>query len=139
MFLKSESFTFNGETVTLFELSALHRIQYLQYLSEDHQKQLKNDIDEEARNAMLIEMNIRAGAIIVAMSLWQGDRTGPSVESLQQEIMATWPLKAIGDADNKVKTLSGMIPPPIEVASDSPDDVPIKEVSPSAEKPSPVS
>lgn len=33
MFLKKEPFEFNGQTITLYELSALQRINYLQYLS----------------------------------------------------------------------------------------------------------
>lgn len=65
MFLKSEPFERNGKTVTLYELSALQRIEHLEHL-----KTLESITDADMQAAM--DMTIKSGALLVAMSLWHG-------------------------------------------------------------------
>ncbi|WP_058911143.1 phage tail assembly chaperone G [Entomohabitans teleogrylli] len=112
MFLKSELFSHNDSEVTLYELSALQRIEHLEYLAELER------IDSDDMSAT-IGATIRASALLVAMSLWHGlenkaqclSEVQAQVTSLQEEVMNHWPLTAIAEADLRVKTLSGMIAP----------------------------
>ncbi|MDN4264718.1 phage minor tail protein G, partial [Citrobacter freundii] len=55
MFLKSEPFERNGNTVTLYELSALQRIEHLEHL-----KALESITDADMQSAM--DMTIKSGA-----------------------------------------------------------------------------
>ncbi|KGT87240.1 hypothetical protein NG99_23770 [Erwinia typographi] len=111
MFLKTEEFSFSDENLTLYELSALQRIEYLNYLAEIEKKSSQSDSDPSIRHAELVAMGIRASAMLVAMSVWHAERKGPSVQELYDEILATWPVTALGEADRKIKALSGMMPP----------------------------
>ncbi|MCC3749705.1 phage minor tail protein G [Rouxiella badensis] len=109
MFLKSESFTFNGETVTLFELSALQRIEYLKYLSKEVAASQEEVKEAAILQAELVEKTIRDSAMLLAMSLWHNDIKGPSVQDLNDTVLSSWPVTAIGEADYRVKKLSGLI------------------------------
>ncbi len=117
MFLKSAPFTFNDETITLYELSALQRIEYLKYLARDVVPEAEQEKESSVLQAELVEKSIRASAMLVAMSLWQNDTQGPSVEALNLVLLSSWPVTALGKADQQVKSLSGLIPedqPPLE-------------------------
>ncbi|MEQ6279508.1 phage tail assembly chaperone G [Kluyvera huaxiensis] len=135
MFLKTEPFERNGVTVTLYELSALQRIEHLEHL-----KALETVTDADMQAAL--NMTITSGALLVAMSLWhahalKGTHNTPKedVEQIQMEVLMTWPLEIIADAEYRVKLLSGMVPPP--EANPSQDDAVTEPVS--LEKSSPVS
>jgi phage minor tail protein G len=117
MFLKSEPFEFNGETVTLYELSALQRIEFVSYIAELHQR-LPDDTDNPDTARIATEINVKVGARIVAMSLWQADIKGPSVDELQNEVLASWPLQAIAMAEFQVKELSSMLPATTDTGSE---------------------
>lgn len=111
MFLKTEPFTRNGVTVTLYELSALQRIEHLEYL-----KSLESISDADMQAAL--NMTIKSGALLVAMSLWHehslkgANKTlKEDVEQIQAEVMMSWPLEIISAAEYCVKKLSGMVPP----------------------------
>ena len=136
MFLKSEPFEFNGHTVTLYELSALQRIEHLKYYA-DLNKDLPDHADEKDNYHLLVARNIQAGARLVAMSLWQADITGPGVEILHQQVMTGWPPEMIGAAEFMVKQLSNMIPQ--EPAPDSGEDNQVQQEDISAEMPGPAS
>lgn len=127
MFLKKEIFTYNGESVTVSELSALQRIEMLEYLAKEEkaQKDAPENEPEELQAAGLVGMNIRAGARLVAMSLWHGTDKTLSVDDLHQQVLETWPVEAIGKADTQVKLLSGMIKlvtPDEEAAEDTTEE-----------------
>ena len=107
-FLKSEPFTFNGNTIELFELSALQRIEHLQYLALD-EKSLPKDEGEEGYLPLRVASNIRRGARLIAMSLWQGD-TSKNVDSLHHEVLSGWSPAMIGAGEHFVKNLSDMLP-----------------------------
>ena len=109
MFLKSELFEFNGANATLYELSALQRVELLHYLAAQEKALPNDEPDEQILSAALVELNIRAGAMVVAMSLWHSESPKPDIRDLQQQVMSTWPVEAIGKADTQVQVLSGMM------------------------------
>jgi len=107
-FLKSEPFIFNGNTIELFELSALQRIEHLQYLALD-EKSLPKDEEDESYLPLRVASNIRRGARLIAMSLWQGD-TSKHVDALHDEVLSGWSPAMIGAGEQFVKKLSDMLP-----------------------------
>ncbi|MFS7307193.1 phage tail assembly chaperone G [Rahnella inusitata] len=111
MFLKSELFEFNGAKTTLYELSALQRVELLHYLAAQEKALPKDEPDDQTLTSALVELNIRVGAMIIAMSLWHSESPKPDIHDLQQQVMSTWPVEAIGKADTQVKILSGMLNP----------------------------
>lgn len=138
MFLKTEKFEWNGTSVTLHELSALQRIEHLEYL-----KKIESIKEGDFQTAMSVTIN--TAAFIIAMSLWHEHKLKGSVPgnvseeiaAIQNEVIATWPTDAIATADYKIKLLSGMIIP-AEDSNDQPDDSEPSELV-TAEKPLPVS
>lgn len=137
MFLKSELLECNGSSVTLFQLSALQRIEYLEYL-----KQI--EAVEQGDFQAAITLTIKSGAYVVAMSLWHGhalkgsqkENAAAEVAAIQGEILETWPTELIAEAEYKVKILSGMIEPVSEVPEND-NNEPAEPVT--VEKSSPVS
>ena len=121
MFLKSELFEFNGEKTTLYELSALQRVELLHYLATQEKALPHDESDEQILSAALVELNIRAGAMVVAMSLWHSESPKPDIQELQQQVMSTWPVEAIGKADTQVKVLSGMMANTQTTGQDAPE------------------
>ncbi len=121
MFLKSELFEFNGANATLYELSALQRVELLHYLAAQEKALPKDEPDEQILSAALVELNIRAGAMVVAMSLWHSESPKPDIHDLQQQVMSTWPVEAIGKADTQVKVLSGMMANTQTTGQDAPE------------------
>lgn len=111
MFLKSELFEFNGAKTTLYELSALQRVELLHYLAAQEKALPKDEPDDQTLTSALVELNIRVGAMIIAMSLWHSESPKPDIHDLQQQVMSTWPVEAIGKADTQVKILSDMLNP----------------------------
>ena len=112
MFLKNEPFEYNGQSVTLTELSALQRISHLAFLKAR----------EEAEGGDYIQValddTIREGAYLVAMSLWhthpvKGTLGSPEDEErqLMNEVLQRWPVEAISAAFSRVIVLSGMVTP----------------------------
>ncbi|CAM3920411.1 tail protein [Pluralibacter gergoviae] len=138
-FLKKEEFEHNGVRTQISELSALQRISYLEYLARE-EKDLNVDVDELSEqevNARLINMDIRTGALLIALSLWHNDPSGPSEEELQQQVLRSWPPEAIGKAQMQIQLLSGMLPPVLDevIETESIDNtVPVDEPV-TAEKP----
>ncbi|WP_437888351.1 phage tail assembly chaperone G [Phytobacter sp. V91] len=136
MFLKTEPLEYNGETVTLFELSALQRIEFIGYIAEVNKGVAADttEMSEEALAGIATAINVKIAARIVAMSLWQKEGfKGLSVEELHQEVLSGWPLPAISEADFIVRNLSGMLP----VASASDDAEASETEAQTTEKPTP--
>lgn len=140
MFLKSELLESNGSSVTLFQLSALQRIEHLEYL-----KQMEAIEGGDIQAA--VTLTVKSGAFLVAMSLWhghplkgsQGDNAAAEVAKIQDEVMQTWPTELVAEAEFKVKLLSGMIAPVTDDPAEPGEErnEPAEPVT--AEKPSPVS
>lgn len=143
MFLKKEPFNYLGESTTLNELSALQRIEYLEFLAAE-EKTLGHESDsisDQEMTARLVGSNIRCGARVIALSLWHNDHAGPDEEALYQQVLKGWPPEAIGKAEMQVKLLSGMLVP-VEDGNDADPEAPLEvegaeEVT--AEKPLPAS
>ena len=140
MFLKSELLESNGSSVTLFQLSALQRIEHLEYL-----KQMEAVEGGDIQAA--VTLTVKSGAYLVAMSLWhghslkgsQGDNAAAEVAKIQDEVMQTWPAELITEAEFKVKLLSGMIAP-VTDDPEEPGEEQNEQAEPvTAEKPSPAS
>ncbi len=110
MFLKTESFEYNGVSVTLSDLSALQRIEHLALLKRQAERAGGGD------NLLVsVEDLVRTGAFLVAMSLWhnhpqktQMPSMNEAVKQIEQEVLTTWPTEAISHAENVVYRLSGM-------------------------------
>ncbi|WP_214285042.1 phage minor tail protein domain-containing protein, partial [Escherichia coli] len=65
MFLKTEQFEYNGVSVTLSELSALQRFDYIKFVSDAEQ--------QETTKHYVVHINQRyleTASLLVAMSLW---------------------------------------------------------------------
>lgn len=77
--------------MTITELSALQRITYLEYLAAEEKalSAISDDLDDQKMSAGLVSMSIRAGARLIALSLWHNDPKGPSEEELHQQVMST--------------------------------------------------
>lgn len=113
MFLKTEPFEYNGQTVTLSELSALQRLEYLAWVKEKEEQRGEGGSEQQALDDL-----IREGALLVAMSLWHNHAlkgTSPSLreetDRIMQEVLTTWPVEAIAAGRNVVSGLSGMSAP----------------------------
>lgn len=119
-FLKSGQLEYGNQIITLYELSALQRIEHLQFIASAA-KTLPADADEETLYPLLVEQNIRQGARLVAMSLWHADPANSDVEQLYQDVLSGWPITMIGAADRFVKSLSDMLPAEQE-QPDNPDE-----------------
>lgn len=113
MFLKNEPFEYNGQTVTLSELSALQRLEYLAWVKEKEEQRVEAVSEQQALDDL-----IREGALLVAMSLWHNHELKGTLPSLRQEtdriiqdVLTTWPVEAIAAGRNVVARLSGMSAP----------------------------
>lgn len=139
MFLKKEPFKYNGETVTLFELSALQRIEFIGYLAETSKAiPQADDVSDEEFNRIATPINVKISSRLIAMSLWQADTTGPSVDVIHHEVLSSWPIPAIAGADFVVRELCGMVPPPSDEANvGDPDVVGENNEKPDLEKSTP--
>ncbi|UMR99264.1 phage tail assembly chaperone G [Escherichia coli] len=124
MFLKTEPFEYNGQTVTLSELSALQRIEHLAWLKEREEQAGSSD-----NLHVTVEDFIRGGAFLVAMSLWHNhsqktklSSMNEAVKQIEQEVLTTWPTEAIAQAENVVLRLSGMSEFVVNDAPEQADD-----------------
>ncbi|HBB6657653.1 TPA: phage minor tail protein G [Salmonella enterica] len=111
MFLKTESFEYNGVTVALSELSALQRIEHLALLKRQAEQAGSGD-----NLQVSVEDLVRTGAFLVAMSLWHNHpkktklpSMDEAVKQIEQEVLTTWPADAIARAEDVVLRLSGML------------------------------
>ncbi|HHW4413503.1 phage minor tail protein G [Citrobacter freundii] len=143
MFLKKEKFTWQTESLTIFELSALQRIEFLTFMTSE-EKAVSADSDgisDQEMTTRLVGSNIRCGARLIAMSLWHNDPSGADVDTLYQQVLSGWPPEAIGKAEMEIKLLSGMLVPVEDDNAEEPDDAADTEnAAPvTAEKPLPAS
>lgn len=138
MFLKTAEFTYNGHSLVLNELSALQRLSFLEFIATAEADAQKHEGDSETRrSAKMIGLAIRAGALLVAQSLWHNNPAGKTETELQTEVLSTWPAEAIAKAEHQVKKLSGMLPPETPTAADDPssDNESSREEDATAAKP----
>lgn len=107
-FLKKESLPLEGGSVVLYELSALQRADYFEYLAS-LEADTPEDISEMKRMALMVKRNVQVNAWVVSRSLWQSTPERDEDE-LHLEVMRTWSSDALNIAVEKVLDLSGMAP-----------------------------
>lgn len=107
MFLKKKEFTYNDNTIELFELSALQRIEYFDFLVE---QSAKNDdiekIEGVKKTALIIRANTESNAWLVSRSLAHGG--SQDVKQIYHDVLSTWNPEALGLAAKDVLVMSGM-------------------------------
>ena len=142
MFLRKGKFTWQNESLNIFELSALQRIEFLTFMASE-EKAVSADSDgisDQEMTTRLVGSNIRCGARLIAMSLWHNDPSGADVDTLYQQVLSGWPPEAIGKAEMEIKLLSGMLVPVEDDNAEEPDDADTETADPvTAEKPWPAS
>ncbi|HEK0622963.1 phage minor tail protein G [Proteus mirabilis] len=107
MFLKKKEFTYSDNTIELFELSALQRIEYFDFLVEQSQK--NEDVEKAEgikKTALIIRANTESNAWLVSRSLAHGETR--DIEQVYHEVLSLWPPEALGKAAKEVLVISGM-------------------------------
>ncbi|HEN3373638.1 TPA: phage minor tail protein G [Yersinia enterocolitica] len=109
MFLKKKEFTYDGETVVLYELSALQRIDYLAFLAEKTPDfdNLPEDSSPQMRAQAFMQLNVDINIWLVSRSLAHGNKA-PHEEATYQEVLNTWSYDALSAGAEMVLDLSGM-------------------------------
>lgn len=134
MFLKKEPFTLS-ENIILTELSALQRIEYLEYLTDIEKALSPEDQNTTVITSALVALNIKASARLVSLSLFHEDAS-KDIDVIHNKVMSEWSFDVICIAALQIRKLSGMMP--VEVAPDEPaegtEDAPEPAEYVSAEK-----
>ncbi|NBN74762.1 phage tail assembly chaperone G [Proteus sp. G2615] len=107
MFLKKKEFTYSDNTIVLYELSALQRIEYFDFLVERSEK--NDDIEKVEgvkKTALIIRVNTESNAWLVSRSLAHGG--SDDVEQIYNDVLSTWPPEALEKASKEVLVISGM-------------------------------
>ena len=107
--LRSEQIKAGDELITLFELSALSRIEYLEYVAAETMNLPDVDSTSIAYQTAVINNGIRDCAMVVAFSLSQNDYDNRNVPAMAQQLLRDYPLNALSIAAYKVRELSGML------------------------------
>lgn len=113
MFLKKDTLTYGDCSVTLYELSGLQRIEYLEYIQQRtaHYDEAIAAGDDAVNHVAFVQLGVDINAWLVSRSLWNGDQTQDQVQ-LSATVAATWSYEALGRGADIVLSLSGMVAPP---------------------------
>lgn len=133
MFLKTDTLAYFDMNVTLYELSALQRMEYIQYLYDETAafEVQTQDADEDKKNHAWLKLRFSLNVWLVAHSLWNADTT-QDITLLIRDTSQGWGWEVLDKAAEKVLRLSGMLAED-DNAGDSKDDT--DAGSGSAEKP----
>ncbi|HEB6949747.1 TPA: phage minor tail protein G [Salmonella enterica subsp. enterica serovar Hvittingfoss] len=109
MFLKKETFTYDDASVTLYELSGLQRVEYLEFIQK---RTAKYDTDmanaaETDKRVAYMQMGVEINAWLVSRSLFNGDTT-QDVDALCRSLQGEWSYEALGKGADTVLALSGL-------------------------------
>ncbi|HFT7289117.1 TPA: phage minor tail protein G [Proteus mirabilis] len=107
MFLKKKEFTYGDNSIVLYELSALQRIEYFDFLVEQSEK--NDDIEKVEgvkKTALIIRANTESNAWLVSRSLAHGGSS--DVRQIYNDVLSTWNPEALGLAAKEVLMISGM-------------------------------
>lgn len=109
MFLKKETFVYNGEEVVLSELSALQRIDYLAFVTQktDAFEGDAKDFGTQEYAEAFMRLTIEINAWLVSRSLFHLDQSKDE-NALYQQVLSEWSYTAIAFGADKVLELSGM-------------------------------
>lgn len=109
MFLKKETFTYDEASATLYELSGLQRVEYLEFIQKRTAKydtDMANATDTDRRVAYM-QMGVEINAWLVSRSLFNGDTT-QDVDALCRSLQVEWSYEALGQGADRVLALSGL-------------------------------
>ena len=111
MFLKQDTFNYGKQSVVLTELSGLQRVEYLAFVQ---QRTAEFDAQDGAlppaeRQIAFLRMGMDLNTWLVSRSLWNAGQT-QDVEALHSAVRITWSYDALGQAAERILSLSGMAP-----------------------------
>jgi len=129
MFLKKEELPILDSSVMLYELSALQRLEYFEYLA-DLEASPPKDLTGIKQQTWQMKLNLNVNVWLVSHSLSNG-KSESKVDDLKQEVLQTWSSEAINLAVEKILNLSDMMPKTPEPK----DAEPAVEAAPEPDKP----
>lgn len=129
MFLKKEELPILDSSVVLYELSALQRLEYFEYLA-DLEASPPKDLTGIKQQTWQMKLNLNVNVWLVSHSLSNG-KPESKVDDLKQEVLQTWSSEAINLAVEKILILSDMMPKTPEPK----DAEPAVEAAPEPDKP----
>ncbi|BBV05705.1 phage tail assembly chaperone G [Providencia rettgeri] len=105
MFLKKKEITIGGENVVLYELSALQRADYFDFLAKKEKE--TEGIEGAEKDAKSMRSMVESQAWLVSRSRWHEDRDR-DIDDLYDEIAQTWSTDALSEAVRAISEISGM-------------------------------
>ncbi|MCS3433703.1 phage tail assembly chaperone G [Klebsiella sp. BIGb0407] len=108
MFLKKEELPILDSSVVLYELSALQRLEYFEYLA-DLEASPPKDLTGIKLQTWQMKLNLNVNVWLVAHSI-SNSKPESKVDDLKREVSQTWSSEAINQAVEKILILSDMVP-----------------------------
>ncbi|ELR0534544.1 phage minor tail protein G [Escherichia coli] len=120
MFLKQDTFNYGEQSVVLTELSGLQRVEYLAFVQQRTAKFDAQDgeLPEAERQIAFLRMGMDLNVWLVSRSLWNADQA-QDVEAQSEIVKKTWSYDALGQAAERILSLSGMAPAEVHDDSDT--------------------
>ncbi|WP_413734332.1 phage minor tail protein domain-containing protein [Sodalis sp. RH21] len=131
---KSDTLTLGATSFTLYELSALNRLEYLEYVFQEQSQLPPDDAKENEKFKAFVGLNIRDCAWIVALSLSQAEGESRSVKDISHDLLRNHPVPILSAAAGKVRELSDMIPAVDALKESAAEEAPQEVEPPSLEK-----
>lgn len=131
MFLKKEPYGPDGQLM-LYELSALQRIEYLEYLDGMEVTDPVDDNPGMKQLAAFARRQAMVNAWLISRSMINAEpeKTEEELSQYQMKILRSWSLDALSEGAAKVLTLSGMV----LAAADEKDNADTAQETASVEK-----
>ncbi|MEX6381560.1 phage tail assembly chaperone G [Providencia hangzhouensis] len=105
MFLKKKEITFGDENIVLYELSALQRADYFDFLAKKEKE--TEGLEGAEKDAKSMRSMVESQAWLVSRSRWHEDRDR-DIDDLYDEIAQTWSMDALSEAVRAISEISGM-------------------------------
>lgn len=105
MFLKKKEITIGDENIILYELSALQRADYFDFLAKKEKE--TDGLEGAERDAKSMRSMVESQAWLVSRSRWHEDRDR-EIDDLYDEIEQTWSMDALSEAVRAISEISGM-------------------------------
>lgn len=105
MFLKKKEITISDENVVLYELSALQRADYFDFLAKKEKE--TEGLEGAEKDAKSMRSMVESQAWLVSRSRWHEDRDR-EIDDLYDEIAQTWSTDALSEAVRAISEISGM-------------------------------
>ncbi|EQC1054009.1 TPA: phage tail assembly chaperone G [Providencia rettgeri] len=105
MFLKKKEITISDENVVLYELSALQRADYFDFLAKKEKE--TEGLEGAEKDAKSMRSMVESQAWLVSRSRWHEARDR-DIDDLYDEIAQTWSMDALSEAVRAISEISGM-------------------------------